>query len=273
MQAIGERLREARMRQKIDIAEVETATKIRAKYLRALENDEFGLLPGSTFVKTFLRTYAEYLGLDATLLVEEYRVHYEPRGESEPMQHFAPQRRRPPRRSRYATGPPGPGTAIAVLVLAILVIFAVLGITSGGKKSQKGAQSGSTTAQKPKAKPKPAKPAPPPKPTRITLRVVPLSGGTYMCLDRGNNTPKVFEGIVPDGAARKFHGKRLRILIGHTPVKITVSGKRVKVPVTTGAVAYEFTPRIRKPLPPGKRPCSGSSGTGTGTTGTGTTGQ
>ena len=58
------------MRQKIDIAEVEAATKIRAKYLRALENDEFGLLPGSTFVKTFLRTYAEYLGLDATLLVK-----------------------------------------------------------------------------------------------------------------------------------------------------------------------------------------------------------
>ena len=67
------------MRQKIDIAEVETATKIRAKYLRALENEEFGLLPGNTFVKTFLRTYGEYLGLDAQLLVEEYRAEHEPR--------------------------------------------------------------------------------------------------------------------------------------------------------------------------------------------------
>src|SRR5689334_23321681 len=257
------------MRQKIDIAEVEASTKIRAKYLRALENDEFGLLPGSTFVKTFLRTYAEYLGLDATLLVEEYRVHYEPRGESEPMQHFAPQRRRPPRQSRYASRPPGPGTAIAVLVLAILVIFAVLGITSGGKKSSKGTQSGATTAQKPKAKPKP-KPAPPPKPTRVTVRVVPLAGGTYICLDRGNNTPKVFEGIVPANAARKFHGKRLRIIIGHTPVKLTVSGKLVKVPVTSGAISYEFTPRIRKVLPAGSGVCTGSSSTGTGTNGTGT---
>src|SRR5947199_9957399 len=119
------------MRQKIDIAEVETATKIRARYLRALENDEFGLLPGSTFVKTFLRTHAEYLGLDATLLVEEYRVHYEPRGAAEPMQHFAPPRRRAPRRSRYAGGPPGPGTAIAVLVLALLVPCAVPGLPAG----------------------------------------------------------------------------------------------------------------------------------------------
>src|SRR5918998_6633206 len=77
VQAIGERLREARMRQKVDIAEVERSTKIRAKYLRALENEEWGLLPGSTFVKTFLRTYAEALGLDAHLLVEEYRAHHE----------------------------------------------------------------------------------------------------------------------------------------------------------------------------------------------------
>ena len=62
------------MRQRLDIADVEASTKIRAKYLRALENEEFGMLPGPTFVKTFLRTYAEALGLDPHLLVEEYRA-------------------------------------------------------------------------------------------------------------------------------------------------------------------------------------------------------
>ena len=65
MPEIGETLREARMRRRIDMTEVEAATKIRAKYLRALENEEWDLLPGPTFVKTFLRTYAEYLELDA----------------------------------------------------------------------------------------------------------------------------------------------------------------------------------------------------------------
>jgi hypothetical protein len=60
---IGETLRETRMRRRIDMTEVEAATKIRAKYLRALENEEWDLLPGPTFVKTFLRTYAEYLDL------------------------------------------------------------------------------------------------------------------------------------------------------------------------------------------------------------------
>ena len=77
MPEIGDQLRETRMRNRIDITEVEAATKIRAKYLRALENEEWDLLPGPTFVKTFLRTYADYLGLDARQLVEEYRSRYE----------------------------------------------------------------------------------------------------------------------------------------------------------------------------------------------------
>ena len=59
-----------RMRARIDVSEVEATTKIRAKYLRALENEEWDLLPGPTFVTTFLRTYAEYLGLDATRVAE-----------------------------------------------------------------------------------------------------------------------------------------------------------------------------------------------------------
>ena len=58
------------MRQRVDISEVERATKIRAKYLRAIENEEFDLLPGPTFAKSFLWTYVEFLGLDARLLVE-----------------------------------------------------------------------------------------------------------------------------------------------------------------------------------------------------------
>ncbi len=87
-------------------------TKIRAKYLRALENEEFGMLPGPTFVKTFLRTYAEVLGLDPHLLVEEYRADYEPRDEIEAAPAARPARRRgrePPR----AAGPPQRALAAA----------------------------------------------------------------------------------------------------------------------------------------------------------------
>jgi len=81
MPEIGQSLREARMRARIDVSEIEAKTKIRAKYLRALENEEWGLLPGPTFVKSFLRTYAQALGLDGKALVEEYRAAHESPGE------------------------------------------------------------------------------------------------------------------------------------------------------------------------------------------------
>ena len=70
------------MRARIDVSEIEAQTKIRAKYLRALENEEWDLLPGPTFVKSFLRTYAEALGLDGRALVDEYKLNYEYAGES-----------------------------------------------------------------------------------------------------------------------------------------------------------------------------------------------
>src|SRR4051795_2739978 len=128
MAEIGETLREARMRRRIDMTEVETATKIRGKYLRALENEEWSLLPGPTFVKTFLRTYAEYLGLDARSLVEEYRQRYETPATSE----LTPLRPpglggRPPRRRRPVLGP---WVLVAGVFVGLLAALYVLG-TSG----------------------------------------------------------------------------------------------------------------------------------------------
>ncbi len=73
---IGNSLREARLRREIDFAEAEAATKIRGKYLRALEDEQFEVLPAQTYVKGFLRTYAEYLGLDGQLYVDEYNSRY-----------------------------------------------------------------------------------------------------------------------------------------------------------------------------------------------------
>ena len=73
---IGNSLREARVRRGIDFAQAEAAIKIRAKYLRALEDDQFELLPAETYVKGFLRTYAEYLGLDGQLYVDEFNSRF-----------------------------------------------------------------------------------------------------------------------------------------------------------------------------------------------------
>src|SRR5829696_10491917 len=149
MPGIGDRLREARMRQKIDIADVEAATKIRAKYLRALENEEFGLLPGSTFAKTFLRTYADYLGLDAQLLVEEYRVQHEPRGEEVAPIGATAAGGRGARRGgggRAPVGPPGPAVVFGAIFVLLLAVILVLGFT-GENGDEGGDTSGSTNGQ------------------------------------------------------------------------------------------------------------------------------
>lgn len=60
---------------------MEDATKIRGKYLEALEEDDFEVLPGSTCVKGFLRTYAIFLKLDSDALVDVYKSSFEPRVE------------------------------------------------------------------------------------------------------------------------------------------------------------------------------------------------
>jgi cytoskeleton protein RodZ len=244
------------MRQKIDIAEVESATKIRAKYLRALENEEFSLLPGNTFVKTFLRTYAEYLGLDSQLLIEEYRVDYEPRGENElqPMV-SRPDRRPERRRPRPSRGPPGPGTAIIVVAVAILGILAVLGLTGGSGGGGGGKSTTAQQATKKKHKKKTHKATPPPKPQSVRLKIVP-TGATYLCVDHGVGTPGLVNGTV--STPQTFKGKHLRVNIGIAAnVRVFSNGKRVPITSQAVTIGYDFTPTKSKPLPAGqRRPCA-----------------
>ena len=122
-------LREARMRRRIDMTEVESATKIRGKYLRALENEEWDLLPGPTFVKTFLRTYAEYLDLDPRLLVEEYRQRYE-RPSTQDLTPFSATRARGRARRRRAVAV-GPAAVIVVCAALLLGALWALGRWGG----------------------------------------------------------------------------------------------------------------------------------------------
>lgn len=68
---IGNNLREARRSQGLDITQCESATKIRARYLMALEEERFEALPKGPYVRGMVRTYAEYLGLDPAPMLDE----------------------------------------------------------------------------------------------------------------------------------------------------------------------------------------------------------
>jgi cytoskeleton protein RodZ len=254
---IGETLRQARMRQHLDIADVESRTKIRAKYLRALENEEFGLLPGSTFVRTFLRTYAEVLGLDPHRLVEEYRTNYEPRDELDlqplggaPAAAGARERPGRPRRP----GRPSPLAITAGGIVVVLLFLIVLGLTGGNENDKGSSQSARTRTEenRSKAQKKKRKKKAAPAPAIVSLRVAP-DGPTYVCLDRGPGTPKLFEGTISQ--PQTFKGRKLRILLGRTAGALTVNGKRFPVQPSATPVGYEFSRTGSKAIPPRQRPC------------------
>ena len=254
MGTIGDTLREARMRQQIDIAELEDRTKIRAKYLRALENEEFSLLPDATRARSFLRTYADALGLDSRLLVEEYRAQYEVQDETPELQPVTatPRRRRegrplggPERR------PPGRGALIAAAVVALLAFLAILGITGedepgdGGGSNQARTQTSDEQQraereraerrererEKERARAEEAK-------RRVKLGVFPAGAeGTYACVDDGEGEI-LFEGVITE--PQTFRGKRVRINLGRRQTELRLNNEKVEIEQAATPVALEF---------------------------------
>ncbi len=120
---IGNSLREARLRQGLDFPEIEQRTKIRGKYLRALEEEQFDLLPGQTYVKGFLRSYSEYLGLDGQLYVDEFNSRYVT-GEEEPP--IRPSRAESfDRRGRRGAGGESSGIVLALAAIAAVTALVI----------------------------------------------------------------------------------------------------------------------------------------------------
>src|ERR1700694_2134736 len=136
MPEIGETLRDARMRGRIDVSEIEAQTKIRAKYLRALENEEWGLLPGPTFVKSFLRTYAQALGLDGKALVEEYRLNHETPSDTllEPLV-SSPRRARAHAGGGRPAGGPSRAYMALVGVVVLIITLLIVALINGGSSN------------------------------------------------------------------------------------------------------------------------------------------
>ena len=78
MLEIGSSLREARRRRGVELSDAADATMIRARYLEALETEHFDVLPEGPYLRSFLREYAEFLGLDGDLLVSEWTAQFAP---------------------------------------------------------------------------------------------------------------------------------------------------------------------------------------------------
>jgi cytoskeleton protein RodZ len=245
MPDIGSTLREARMRARIDISEIESETKIRAKYLRALENEEWDQLPGPTYVKSFLRTYADALGLDGKLLIEEYKLRHERLSDVE-LQPIVPPGRREMHRRPRATIPRG--FIVAAVIAGLLVALYFLGRNAGNDdepgpisatttqqttpRSSSSSSSGSSSAKKHKKR----------KPKRTRLTVV-ATGQVYVCLKAAGQRTLV-PGLVLTGGGKKgpYHSSRFRLALGNGEARLFVNGKPRSVPAVANGVGYEITP-------------------------------
>lgn len=134
MPEIGNRLREARIRKGLSLKDVSDATKIRSKYLEALEEDDFEVLPAPVFAKAFLRTYASYLKIDPDDVIEEYRLTHEPRRDEHAV--VRTDTRQPPRsrtsveRKKRTTRRNQRGYVV-IAVLAVVAIALLAWFTSG----------------------------------------------------------------------------------------------------------------------------------------------
>ena len=233
---IGNSLREARVRQQIELGEAELSTKIRARYLRALEEESFDALPAQTYVKGFLRTYADYLGLDGQLYVDEFNSRFgdgeEPR---EPVvarrtSHVARQHRRLERR----------WIAFALAGIAALVVFFIAAWKSGGNPNEPIPNLGTTTAAK-KVLPAatPAKKAPT-KPVSFRLYVRALNGNCWMEVRNWSAAGKSrFTGTVEPGQSQRFVARRLWVNFGNPRnLALVYNGRVVRV---AGPGSYLFT--------------------------------
>jgi cytoskeleton protein RodZ len=248
MPDIGATLREARMRARIDISEVEASTKIRAKYLRALENEEWDLLPGPTYVKSFLRTYAESLDLDAKLLVDEYKLRHERLSEVE----LQPINAAAPGRERRRQGPVIPRWVVLVAIFVGLI--AALGLL--GNDDKKAPPAGTTPAAQTQTTPRPAANPPPAAPVarRVRLRIVATSD-VYVCLKSGDKTLVDGQTLAAGESTKAYRSKRFRLTLGNNGVRLLVNGHSRAVAPSADPIGMQITPRGgRQPLAANKRP-------------------
>ncbi len=226
---IGSSLREARVRQHLEFDELEARTKVRAKYLRFLEEERFEQLPGHAYTKGFLQVYADALGLDGRLYVEEYNMRYVggvgggDEG-SAPRVPRAPVGRPRRRRNRRESGTVGIALA-AILLVTALVIAAwrfgghdtpqVDGVNSPKTRATAATTRSSTQQQ-------------------VVVTVHALRGPSFMEVRAGNGTP-LYTGTLEKGQTQRFTKKSLSLSVD----------KPHNVVVKVNGTRYAFRPGVR----------------------------
>jgi hypothetical protein len=230
--SIGNVFREARNRRKIDLSEVEAATRIRVRYLRAIENEEWDVLPGGVYTRGFIRTYASFLGLDGERLADDYRRGVEGQG---PMPEPVP--------AASSSGPHGRGwplpraswvTVAAVILVAVVAIVAIPG--GGGENGGGRASQGNAAAKAhPHKESQPAASSP-----GVSVQLA-ASAEVWVCVLDGRGRPLV-DGLILETGAKEgpFRSGSFTVSFGNGEVSMLIDGKEAEIPATSSPIGYSI---------------------------------
>jgi cytoskeleton protein RodZ len=219
---IGNSLREARLRQGLEFPEIEHATKVRSKYLRALEDEQFDILPAQTYVKGFLRTYAEYLGLDGQLYVDEYNSRYVGLEEESPLRASV---RQPQRQDRRLAS----GVVLAVIAgIAVLTALVIAAFKfTGGSGTPPGSTQKHTKTHVQRTHRVSAR--------RVSVQIQATHGyGSYVVARVGSpGGRQLYAGTLEPGKIQNFRSSKIWLRIdAPANVMVSVNGTRRTLPGT-----------------------------------------
>lgn len=240
---VGQTLRAARKRRQVELAQVEEATKIRARFLLAIENEEWDALPGEAYAGAFIRTYAAYLGLDGPRLAAQHR---QEAGESKPGEgllgtdpnQVVPRSERSPRPPRLA-----PRTLALLVSAGLVAVLVVVGLLSGGDEGSGPSGPRSETAQQTAREQRRESPvavtAPAPeRRSGLSLQLT-ATAEVWVCLLDGGGEPLVDGQILATGSeAGPFRSGSFTVSLGNGEVAMTVNGQQASIPETPSPVGY-----------------------------------
>lgn len=247
---IGATLRDARNRRKIGLSEVEAAIKIRVRYLQAIENEEWDALPGGAYTRGFIRTYAQYLGLDGERLADDYRRATAPPGGAE---------RAPKRVEPVPTGARKPRSRLSSRLLigavSLLLVAVVVGIAlAGGDGSSSTPSPAAKNESEPGAREVQQSTTPAAKPG-VAVRLV-ATAEVWACLLDAAEKALVDGQILAAGEeAGPFRSSGFELALGNGSVEMFVDGERAEIEESSSPVGYAVDERGKvSPLEEGERP-------------------
>jgi cytoskeleton protein RodZ len=227
---IGGSLREARERRDLSLDDAQERTLIRVRYLAALEDERFSILPGDFYVRTFLREYADFLGLDGDVYVEEYLSRHPPQPEPAP----AP----PPRLRVRDLSLLRPAIALAVVLVVVVAAWTLTG--SSPKRQTLGTESFRPPVRTPPHRTSTPRTTTAPRRPATSLVLTATDGPCWLLVRLGSRAgTEVYEGTIQPGQTVRFGlRKALWIRLGAPwNVDASIGGRTVDaLPQRTGDV-------------------------------------